>query len=36
MRLIDEAFLECLFYGSRQMVRYLRRLGQEVGRKLAA
>ncbi len=33
MRLIDEAFLECPFYGSRQMVRHLRRQGHEVGRK---
>jgi putative transposase len=33
MRLIDETFLECPFYGSRQMVRHLRRLGWAVGRK---
>jgi putative transposase len=33
MRLIDERFLECPFYGSRQMVRHLRRLGWAVGRK---
>src|ERR1700723_3775793 len=33
MRLIDETFLECPFYGARQMVRHLRRLGCAVGRK---
>ena len=33
MRLIDEAFLECPFYGARQMVRHLRRLGWKAGRK---
>nr|WP_245913499.1 IS3 family transposase [Caenispirillum bisanense] len=33
MRLIDEAFLECPFYGSRQMARHLRRHGYVVGRK---
>ncbi len=33
MRLIDEAFLECPFYGGRQMARHLRRLGYTVGRK---
>src|SRR5271170_7932686 len=33
MRLIDETFLECPFYGARQMVRHLRRLGWAVGRK---
>ena len=33
MRLIDETFLECPFYGARQMVRHLRRLGWEIGRK---
>ena len=27
MRLIDEAFLECPFYGARQMARHLRRQG---------
>ncbi|GAC1338606.1 MAG: hypothetical protein NVSMB20_14910 [Bradyrhizobium sp.] len=32
MRLIDEAFLECPYYGSRQMVRHLHRLGHRVGR----
>ena len=31
MRLIDEAFLECPYYGSRQMMRHLRRLGHRVG-----
>ena len=33
MRLIDEAFLECPFYGARQMARHLRRQGYVVGRK---
>jgi putative transposase len=33
MRLIDETFLECPFYGARQMVRHLRRLGWAVGRR---
>ena len=33
MRLIDEAFLECPFYGARQMARHLRRLGWCLGRK---
>jgi len=33
MRLIDEAFTEWPIYGSRQMVRHLRRQGYEVGRK---
>ena len=33
MRLIDEAFLECPFYGARQMARHLRRLGWCIGRK---
>ena len=32
MRLIDEAFLECPYYGSRQMMRHLRRLGHPVSR----
>ena len=32
MRLIDEAFLDCPYYGSRQMMRHLHRLGQRVGR----
>ena len=33
MRRIDEQFLETPFYGSRQMVRWLRRQGYTVGRK---
>jgi len=33
MRLLDEQFLETPWYGSRQMVRHLRRLGHTVGRK---
>jgi putative transposase len=33
MRLIDEQFLETPWYGSRQMVRHLRRQGHVVGRK---
>jgi len=33
MRLIDEAFLECPFYGARQMARHLRRLDYMAGRK---
>ena len=33
MRRIDEAFLECPFYGARQMARHLRRLGWCLGRK---
>jgi len=33
MRLIDEQFLQTPFYGSRQMTRWLRRLGYTVGRK---
>ena len=32
MRLIDEAFLECPYYGSRQMTRHLHRVGHRVGR----
>ena len=32
MRLIDEAFLETPWYGSRQMARHLRRRGYGVGR----
>ena len=32
MRLIDEAFLECPYYGSRQMMRHLQRLGHRVSR----
>ncbi len=33
MRLIDEQFLQTPWYGSRQMMRHMRRLGHEVGRK---
>ncbi len=33
MRLIDEQFMECPWYGSRQMARHLRRQGFGVGRK---
>lgn len=33
MRLIDEAFMEMPWYGSRQMARHLRRQGWCVGRK---
>lgn len=33
MRLIDTVFLECPFYGARQMMFHLRRLGHAVGRK---
>ena len=33
MRMIDEAFLEMPWYGSRQMTRHLRRLGHSLGRK---
>ena len=36
MRLIDAAFLECPYYGSRQMARHLRRQGYTVGRKRTA
>lgn len=36
MRLIDAAFLECPFYGARQMARHLRRQGYTVGRKRTA
>lgn len=32
MRLIDEAFLDCPYYGSRHMTRHLHRLGHRVGR----
>jgi putative transposase len=31
--LIDEAFLDCPFYGARQMMRHLRRLGWKAGHK---
>ncbi|GGJ19946.1 hypothetical protein GCM10011320_29030 [Neoroseomonas lacus] len=33
MRLVDAQFLETPWYGSRQMVRHLRREGYSVGRK---
>jgi len=33
MRMLDEQFLETPYYGSRQMVRHLRRQGYRVGRK---
>jgi putative transposase len=33
MRVLDEQFLETPWYGARQMVRHLRRLGHAVGRK---
>ena len=33
MRLIDEKYLKCPWYGSRQMTRYLKRQGYCVGRK---
>ena len=36
MRLIDEAYLDCPYYGARQMMRHLRRLGHKVGRRRAA
>jgi putative transposase len=36
MRLIDEAFLESPYYGSRQMMRHLQRLGHQVGRNRVA
>ena len=32
MGLIDEAFLDCPFYGARQMMRHLRRLGWRVAK----
>ena len=35
MTVIDETFMECPWYGSRQMARHLRRAGQEVGRRRA-
>ncbi len=31
MTAIDETFMECPWYGSRQMARHLRRAGHEVG-----
>lgn len=33
MRLIDELFMDCPWYGSRQMARHLQRLGHAVGRR---
>ena len=33
MRVIDAAFLDMPWYGSRQMVRHLRRIGHDVGRR---
>lgn len=33
MRLIDEVYLACPYFGSRQMARWLRRAGHAVGRK---
>ena len=33
MRVMDELYLNCPWYGSRQMTRALRRIGHEVGRK---
>lgn len=33
MRVIDETFMDCPWYGSRQMVRHLQRLGHAVGRR---
>jgi hypothetical protein len=35
MTVIDETFIECPWYGSRQMARHLRRAGHEVGRRRA-
>jgi len=36
MREIDEVFMDCPFYGTRQMTRHLRRQGHPVGRKRVA
>jgi putative transposase len=33
MRMIDAAFMDCPWYGSRQMARHLRQLGHAVGRR---
>ena len=33
MTVIDETFIECPWYGSRQMARHLRRLGHAIGRR---
>ena len=35
MRVIDATFLDCPWYGSRQMARHLRRAGHEIGRRRA-
>lgn len=35
MTVIDETFMDCPWYGSRQMARHLRRAGHEVGRRRA-
>jgi putative transposase len=35
MTVIDETFMECPWYGSRQMARHLRRAGHQVGRRRA-
>lgn len=35
MTVIDEMFMECPWYGSRQMARHLRRAGHEIGRRRA-
>ena len=35
MTMIDATFLDCPWYGSRQMARHLRRAGHEVGRRRA-
>ena len=36
MRLIDEAYLDCPYYGARQMMRHLRRQGHKIGRRRVA
>ena len=36
MRLIDETFMDCPYYGSRQMMRHLHHLGHQVGRNRVA
>lgn len=33
MTVIDETFMDCPWYGSRQMARHLRRAGYEIGRR---
>ena len=35
MALIDQVFMDCPWYGSRQMARHLQRLGHAVGRRRA-